>query len=120
MHRWATLCGLAQSVATVWMRHSLGLVQSLCQLKLPWIKQAPGSAGVCNVLLLPVQVCWHKFQAYFEIEPRYVPVTVDMPVMTPETAKKYIDDNTIGELPPAICCSSCKHWNLVISPAQHA
>ena len=51
----------------------------------------------CNVLLLPVQVCWHKFQVYFEIEPRYVPVTVDMPVMTPETARKYIDENTIGE-----------------------
>ena len=63
----------------------------------------------CDVLLLPVQVCWHKFQVYFEIEPRYVPVTVDMPVMTAETARKYIDENTIGKVLPIICCLLCLH-----------
>ena len=100
----------------------LGTVGNCCEHALkPWPGAVPISnktsfdpagnkfCSVCKVLLLPVQVCWHKFQVYFEIEPRYVPVTVDMPVMTPETAKKYIDENTIGKALPSICCSSCDH-----------
>lgn len=38
-----------------------------------------------------------KCNNYLEIEPRHVPVSVEMPVLTPETAREYIDENTIGE-----------------------
>ena len=43
-----------------------------------------------------------KCNNYLEIEPRHVPVSVEMPVLTPETAREYIDENTIGEPAPVI------------------
>ena len=33
---------------------------------------------------------------YFEVEPRYVPVTEEVPVMHPDKARELIDENTIG------------------------
>jgi len=44
------------------------------------------------------QVCWEKFNQYFEVEGRYVPVEVDYPVMSVDRIEQYADENTIGEL----------------------
>ena len=46
-----------------------------------------------------VQVVWEKFANYFEVEPRYVPVTADAPHLTPEGAVAACDENTIGVVP---------------------
>jgi len=43
-------------------------------------------------------VCWEKFNQYFEVEGRYVPVEVDYPVMSVDRIEQYADENTIGEL----------------------
>jgi glutamate decarboxylase len=43
-----------------------------------------------------VQVCWEKFCRYWEIEPRRVPVTADVPHLTADAAVQHCDENTIG------------------------
>ena len=43
-----------------------------------------------------VQVVWEKFCNYWEVEPRYVPITLDEPNLTPEGMLAAIDENTIG------------------------
>jgi glutamate decarboxylase len=43
-----------------------------------------------------VQVCWEKFCRYWEVEPRCVPVTADVPHLTAEAAVPHCDENTIG------------------------
>ncbi|NMO04175.1 glutamate decarboxylase [Gordonia sp. TBRC 11910] len=48
------------------------------------------------VLSSAVQVCWEKFCNYFEVQPRYVPVTPDHLVLDGHDLDKYIDENTIG------------------------
>eukprot|EP01126_Amoeba_proteus_P054424 TRINITY_DN6695_c0_g2_i14.p1 TRINITY_DN6695_c0_g2~~TRINITY_DN6695_c0_g2_i14.p1 ORF type:complete len:366 (+),score=69.53 TRINITY_DN6695_c0_g2_i14:611-1708(+) len=46
-----------------------------------------------------VQVCWHKTCRYFEIECREADVSPDCLVLTAETARPLIDENTIGVCP---------------------
>ena len=43
-----------------------------------------------------VQVVWEKFCRYFEVEPRYIPMTEDCYVITPEKVLDYVDEDTIG------------------------
>lgn len=43
-----------------------------------------------------VQVCWEKFARYFDVEPRYVPLTEDRFVIGVEEAMSMVDENTIG------------------------
>jgi glutamate decarboxylase len=43
-----------------------------------------------------VQVCWEKFARYFEVEPRYVPLTTDRYVIGVDEAMALVDENTIG------------------------
>src|SRR5215213_2951512 len=43
-----------------------------------------------------VQVVWEKFCRYWDVEPRYVPITWDRYTITPETVLPYVDENTIG------------------------
>src|ERR1700748_367082 len=46
-----------------------------------------------------VQVVWEKFANYFEVEPRYVPITKDTPYLEPEGMLAACDENTIGVVP---------------------
>ncbi len=46
-----------------------------------------------------VQVVWEKFANYFEVEPRYVPITKEKPYLTPEGMLAAVDENTIGVVP---------------------
>lgn len=48
------------------------------------------------VLSTAVQVCWEKFCNYFEVEPRWVPVSKDHMVLDGYELEKYVDENTIG------------------------
>ena len=48
------------------------------------------------VMSSTVQVVWEKFCRYWDVEPRYVPVTRDRLELTGAEAVKYVDENTIG------------------------
>lgn len=43
-----------------------------------------------------VQVCWEKFCNYFDVEPRYVPISLEHKVLDGYELEKYVDENTIG------------------------
>jgi glutamate decarboxylase len=43
-----------------------------------------------------VQVVWEKFCRYFDVEPRYLPVSHGRYVITPEQVRDAVDDDTIG------------------------
>lgn len=43
-----------------------------------------------------VQVVWEKFANYWEVEPRYVPITKEQPHLTVEGMLAAVDENTIG------------------------
>ncbi len=52
-----------------------------------------------NMVCGPVQVCWHKFARYFDVELREVPMAEGRLMMTPAEAVKRCDENTIGVVP---------------------
>ena len=43
-----------------------------------------------------VQVCWEKFARYFDVEPRYVPLTMTRYIIGVDEAMALVDENTIG------------------------
>jgi glutamate decarboxylase len=49
-----------------------------------------------NLIMGPVQVCWHKFCRYFDVEIREVPMEGERLLLTPEEVLKRCDENTIG------------------------
>jgi glutamate decarboxylase len=49
-----------------------------------------------NLIMGPVQVCWHKFCRYFDVEIREVPMEGDRLLLTSEEVLKRCDENTIG------------------------
>lgn len=55
--------------------------------------------GKPNLVCGPVQICWHKFCRYWDVEIREVPLTDDRLMMTPEEMLKYVDENTIAVVP---------------------
>ncbi len=46
-----------------------------------------------------VQVVWEKFANYWEVEPRYVPITKAEPYLTTDGMLSVVDENTIGVVP---------------------
>jgi glutamate decarboxylase len=68
-------------------------------LKWNWRKRqraAGKSTATPNLIMGPVQVCWHKFCRYFDVEIREVPMEGDRLLLTPEEVLKRCDENTIG------------------------
>ncbi len=49
-----------------------------------------------NMVTGPVQVCWHKFARYWDVELREVPMEKDRLYMDADSMLQYIDENTIG------------------------
>lgn len=43
-----------------------------------------------------VQVVWEKFCTYWDVEPRYVPITEEHPTFDGHDLASYVDENTIG------------------------
>ena len=62
-----------------------------------------------NLVCGPVQVCWHKFARYWDIELREVPLAVGRLVMTPEEAVQQCDENTIGVVPTLGITFTCQY-----------
>jgi glutamate decarboxylase len=55
--------------------------------------------GKPNVVTGPVQICWHKFARYWDIELREIPMEPGRLMMTPEEVLRRCDENTIGVVP---------------------
>jgi glutamate decarboxylase len=68
-------------------------------LKRRWARRTPGYPGSARpnlVMGANVQVCWEKFCAFWEVEPRLVPVGGDRLHLEAEAAVALCDENTIG------------------------
>jgi glutamate decarboxylase len=52
-----------------------------------------------NLITGPVQVCWHKFARYWDVELREIPMEGDRFIMNAEEVVKRVDENTIGVVP---------------------
>ncbi len=52
-----------------------------------------------NMVCGPVQVCWHKFAKYWDIELREIPLEKDRLIMNAEEVLKRVDENTICVVP---------------------
>ncbi|MCK2025322.1 MULTISPECIES: glutamate decarboxylase [Microbacterium] len=48
------------------------------------------------VMSSAVQVCWEKFCNYFDVEPRFVPISEEHKTLDGHELEKYVDENTIG------------------------
>ncbi|MCD8186935.1 MAG: glutamate decarboxylase [Rikenellaceae bacterium] len=71
-------------------------------LKWRWRKkrQAAGKpSDKPNLITGPVQICWHKFARYFDVELREIPMEHNRLLMSPEEVIKRVDENTIGVVP---------------------
>lgn len=71
-------------------------------LKWKWRKkrEAEGKpADKPNLICGPVQICWHKFARYFDIELRELPILDGEKGMTPGQIADAVDENTIGVVP---------------------
>lgn len=52
-----------------------------------------------NLITGPVQICWHKFTRYWDVEHREIPMEDGRLLMTPEQVLSRCDENTIGVVP---------------------
>jgi len=62
-----------------------------------------------NMVCGPVQICWHKFARYWDIELREIPMEGDRLIMTPEEVIKRCDENTIGVIPTLGVTFTCQY-----------
>ena len=62
-----------------------------------------------NLVTGPVQVCWHKFARYFDVELREIPLEHGRLSMTPEEVLKRVDENTIGVMPTFGVTFTCQY-----------
>lgn len=62
-----------------------------------------------NMICGPVQICWHKFARYWDIELREIPMEPDRLLMTPEEVLKRCDENTIGVVPTLGVTFNCAY-----------
>ena len=71
-------------------------------LKFRWRKKmaaAGKDTSKPNIVTGPVQICWHKFARYFDVELREVPITHDRLGLDGKVILDYVDENTIGVVP---------------------
>jgi glutamate decarboxylase len=62
-----------------------------------------------NMITGPVQICWHKFARYWDIELREIPLEGDRLLMTPEEVIKRCDENTIAVVPTLGVTFTCQY-----------
>ncbi|KAA0969101.1 glutamate decarboxylase [Aureimonas fodinaquatilis] len=81
-------------------------------MKWRWRKrrQAEGKAtDRPNLICGPVQICWHKFARYFDVELREIPLEGDRLIMNVEEVMKRVDENTIGVVPTLGVTFTCQY-----------
>lgn len=62
-----------------------------------------------NLICGPVQICWHKFARYWDVELREIPMEKDRLIMDPEEVIKRCDQNTIGVVPTLGVTYTCQY-----------
>ncbi len=62
-----------------------------------------------NLVTGPVQICWHKFTRYWDVEHREIPMEDGRLLMTPEEVLKRCDENTIGVIPTMGVTFTCQY-----------
>ncbi|HMJ80983.1 MAG TPA: glutamate decarboxylase [Candidatus Dormibacteraeota bacterium] len=62
-----------------------------------------------NLVTGPVQVCWHKFARYWDVELREIPMVGDRLLMTPEEVLARVDEDTIGVVPTLGVTFTCAY-----------
>jgi glutamate decarboxylase len=62
-----------------------------------------------NIVCGPVQVCWHKFGRYFDVEVREIPLEGDRLMMNAEQAVAHSDENTIMVVPTFGLTMTCQY-----------
>lgn len=72
-------------------------------------KAAGKSTDKPNLICGPVQICWHKFARYWDVELREIPMERDRQIMTPEEVLKRCDENTIGVVPTLGVTFTCQY-----------
>ncbi|MFI5409504.1 glutamate decarboxylase [Kaistia sp. UC242_56] len=80
-------------------------------LKWQWRKKrlaAGKPADKPNLVCGPVQICWHKFARYFDIELREIPLEGDRLIMNADEVLKRVDENTIGVVPTMGVTFTCQ------------
>ena len=90
----------AQSVGTATVGSSEAIHLAGLAMKWKW-RKARAAAGLDDarpnlVMGANVQVCWEKFARYFDVEPRYVPLTDRRFVIGVDEAMALVDERTIG------------------------
>ncbi|AHG20573.1 glutamate decarboxylase [Chania multitudinisentens RB-25] len=81
-------------------------------LKWQWRKKRAEqglTADKPNLICGPVQICWHKFARYFDVELREIPLEGDRLIMSPEEVLKRVDENTIGVVPTLGVTFTCQY-----------
>jgi glutamate decarboxylase len=73
------------------------------------MKAAGKSTDKPNLITGPVQICWHKFARYWDVELREIPMEGDRLLMTPEEVVKRCDANTIGVVPTLGVTFTCQY-----------
>lgn len=62
-----------------------------------------------NLVCGPVQICWHKFARYWDVELREIPMEKGRLIMNPEEVIKRCDENTIGVVPTLGVTFTCDY-----------
>jgi len=62
-----------------------------------------------NLICGPVQICWHKFAKYWDVELREIPMEGDRLIMSPEEVITRCDENTIGVVPTLGVTFTCQY-----------
>jgi glutamate decarboxylase len=62
-----------------------------------------------NMVCGPVQICWHKFARYFDVEIREVPLEGDRLMMDVDTMLERVDENTIFVVPTMGLTFTCAY-----------
>jgi glutamate decarboxylase len=62
-----------------------------------------------NLVTGPVQICWHKFARYWDVELREIPMEGDRLIMSPEEAVARVDERTIGVVPTLGVTFTCDY-----------
>ncbi len=62
-----------------------------------------------NLICGPVQICWHKFARYFDVELREIPLEGDRLIMNAEEVLRRVDENTIGVVPTLGVTFTCQY-----------
>ncbi|HEY0248255.1 MAG TPA: glutamate decarboxylase [Gryllotalpicola sp.] len=103
---WRILAGLwnapdpAQAIGTSTAGSSEACMLGGLALKRRW-QNARRAAGAPTdrpnlVMSSAVQVCWEKFCNYWDVQPRYVPISEDHKTLDGHQLNRYVDENTIG------------------------